>query len=151
MRERPFRMRVQVVADEDHLVALPVTTIEQPGHFECPIHLRLRLPRRCHPPSREGFGEHENLRGARPLVLVIDAPGMLRGGRDGLSGLLDQLHGLLVHTEHRARWIIRFCVGFQHLLHVGHEFGIGFRRNDPVFDLAIRHSVFLACAAPFRN
>ena len=118
-----------------------VTTVEQPGHFECPIDLRLRLPRGRHPPSGEGLGEHENLGRARPLVLVIDPPGMLRGGLDRPSGLLDQLHGLLVHAEHRARGILRFCVGFQHFFHVGHELAIGLGRNDPVFDLAIRHSV----------
>ena len=69
---------------------------------------------------------------------------MLRGGRDRLSGFLDQLHWLLVHAENRTRRIIRFCVRFQHLFHVGHEFGVGFRRNDPVLDLSIRHPVFFS-------
>ena len=80
-----------------------------------------------------------------------DTAGMLRGGLDRLSGLLNQLHRLLVHAEYRMRPIIRFRVRFKDFFHVRYEFGSGFRRNDPVFDLSIRHSIFLTYAAPFRN
>ena len=69
---------------------------------------------------------------------------MFRGSLDRLSGLLDQLHWLFIHTQYRVRPIIRFCVCFQHFFHIGHKFGISFRRNHPIFNLSIRHPVFFS-------
>src|SRR3954447_10091112 len=56
--------------------------------------------------------------------------------------LLQQLHRLLVHTQYRFLRIIRFRVGFEHVFHVSHKLGIVVRRNHPVLDLALGHSVF---------
>ena len=60
-----------------------------------------------------------------------------------------QLHRLFVHANHRARGIVRFFVGFQHVFHVGHELRVRFGRPflngyGPVLGFLIRHAVFLS-------
>ena len=56
--------------------------------------------------------------------------------------LLQQLHGLFVHAQHRMLRVIRFRISFEHVLHVGHELGVLVGRNHPILDLALGHAVF---------
>ena len=57
---------------------------------------------------------------------------------------LQQLHGLLVHAEDRNGRIVRLFIGFQHFLHVGDEFAVGFWRNHPILDFPLRHAIFFS-------
>ena len=139
--EYTFGMGVQIVTDQDHFLTRRVAAFEQPRHFDGPIALCFCWTSRGLPLSGERFGEHEDVGRARPFVFVVDALGMIGGRLDGLSGLFDQLHGLFVHAEHRTCRIVGFFVGFEHLLHVGREFGVALWRDYPVLDLSIRHAV----------
>ena len=44
--------------------------------------------------------------------------------------------------------IIWLCGGGEHFLHAGDNLRIGLPGNDPISDLSIRHTVFLASTAP---
>jgi len=82
--KRSFRVRVQVVAHQNDLFTLLVSTIEQPRHFDCPIHFCLRRTRRCLSPARKSLREHEDARCARSLVFVINTAGMFAVAAIGL-------------------------------------------------------------------
>src|SRR3990172_6015392 len=78
------------------------------------------------------------------FVFIIDALGMVLCCGDRLSSFVEQLNWLLVHTQYRSGRIVGFFVGFQDLFPGGDEFAIRFRRNHPVLDLALGHSVFFS-------
>ena len=90
------------------------------------------MSRKCSP-SRPGT-----------LVFVVDALGMSASGGDRHASLLQQLHRLFVHAQHRAHRVVRPRVGLQHFFHGGHELAVGLGGDDPGLDLAIRHPVFFS-------
>ena len=142
--ERSFGVRVEVVANQNDLFAVGVTTFQMAGHLLRPVHFRSTLSCGRLTPPRERFGEHEDGSGAGSLILVVDSPSVGFRRRNRLAGFLHQLYGLLVHADHRAIGIVRVFVRFQDVLHVRDKLSIGFRRDDPVLDLAFGHAVFLS-------
>jgi len=78
------------------------------------------------------LGEHEDVGRSRTLVLVVDAFAVVLCRRDRRAGLLQQLHRLLVHAQHRTGRIVQFAVDVQHLFHACHEFGVGLGRESAV-------------------
>jgi hypothetical protein len=47
-------------------------------------------------------------------------------GWDRLTRFLDELHWLLIHTDHRLQRIVRLFVCFQHVFHVRDELSVAF-------------------------
>ena len=95
-------------------------------------------------PAHQRLAEHEDARRPRPLVLVIDAPRPRLRRRERHALLLQHLHRLLVHAQHRLPRIVGLGVGFEHFLHSSHELGVLLGRNHPVLDLPFRHAIFLS-------
>jgi hypothetical protein len=78
------------------------------------------------------------------FVFVIDTFAMLLRRGERHFGLLQQLHRLLVHAQHRVLRIVRFLASFEHLFHAGDELGVLLGRNHPVLDSALGHAIYLA-------
>ena len=116
------------------MLAVRVAALQKAGDFFGPVHLRPALAGRRPAPGGQGLAEHEDRRGARPLVLVVDASRMIRGSGDRHASLLDQLHRLFVHANHRTLRIVRFLISFKNLFHVRRELRVAFGRNHPVLD-----------------
>ena len=93
--ERADRVRVEVVAHEDHLRAVGVTALEQAGHFDRPIDLGAPLADGHFAPPGERFSEQENARGPGAFVLVVDTLGVRLGRGNRLPRFLQQLHRLI--------------------------------------------------------
>src|SRR5262249_6738290 len=74
---------------------------EQLRHLQRPIDLRPSLPDRDTPPTRQRVAEEEHTCRARPLLLLSTPPWMILGRWDRRPRLLQQLHRLLVHAQHR--------------------------------------------------
>src|SRR6185312_3694368 len=127
---------------ERHLRASGVARVQQLGHFDRPVDLGPTLAGGRLSKARQRFREHENARRAVAFVFVIDTLRMLLRRGDRFLRLLQQLHWLFVHAQHRLQRVIRFRIGFEHVFHVGHELGVLIGRNHPVLDLALGHSVF---------
>ena len=123
------------------MVGYRITTIQKGGDFMRPIGFCAALASRRLTPPRERFGEHEDARSSGSLVFP---PGVILRGGDHLADFLHQLHRLFVHADHRDVGIERSGVGFEDLLHIGREFGVGFGRNHPGLDLAFRHPFFFS-------
>jgi hypothetical protein len=114
------------------------------GHPQLGTASRSLRSRRRLTESRQRFDEHEDAHGPLPFVFVIDSIRMLFRGGNRHLGFANQLHGLLVHAHYGILGIVRFCVGFQHFYHVGHELRVGFRRDYPVLDFPPAHATFLS-------
>src|ERR1700744_1092863 len=85
------------------------------------------------PPAFQRGEQHEQVGSAVTLVLVI-VPGWLAGlCRERCAGFLDELLRGLVQADHRAGRIMRALIDFQYVFHVGHESGVGVRRDHPLF------------------
>jgi hypothetical protein len=118
------------------------TAFRQKGRFDFSVDIGHRFTNGNLAPARQRLGKHEDVRRPGTLVFVVDAPGMSASGGDRHAGLLQQLHRLFVHAQDRPRRVVRLRVGLQHLFHVGYELTVGLGRDDPVFDLTVRHPVF---------
>ena len=99
--ERADGVRVQVVANQRDPFAGRVAGVQQGRHFHGPIHLRAVRTGRGLAKTGERLGKHKDARRPGPFVFVIDTLRMLRRGGDRRLGFLQQLHGLLVHAQHR--------------------------------------------------
>ena len=142
--ESTFRVRVEVVADQDDPGARCVTAIEQPGDLLCPIAFRPARAGRGLPPSRQRFAEHEHRCRTGTFVFVVDPARAIPGGGYRRTSLPDQLYRLFVHAEHRTIGIQGSSVGLEHLLHMRRKFGVSVRRDHPVGDLPLAHPVFFS-------
>src|SRR5262245_9536005 len=140
--ERSFGVRVEVVAHQRHLRTSSVTRVQQCGHFDRPVELGPMFTSGCLAKARQRLREHEDARRAIALVLVIDPLRVILRRLDGYVRHLHQLQRLFVHAQHRVLRIIRFGIGLEHVLHVGHELGVLVGWNHPVLDLALGHSIF---------
>lgn len=76
---------------------------------------------------------------------------MLGRGLYRCAGLVLQLHRLLVHAQHRVLLVVQPGIGFRDPFHGRCELGVGFRRDDPVLELAPANAVLLAFARRFRG
>ncbi len=140
--ERAPGVRVQIVAHHDHFLARRVTAFQQARHFRRPVGLGPGRPHAHLTPARQRFGEHEDVGRARAFVFVVDPLAVVLRRRDRRARLLQKLHRLLVHAEHRAGRIMRPGIGVEHLFHACDELGVGLGRDDPVFDLPMGHATF---------
>lgn len=73
--ERAPRVRVEIVADENHLLGGRVAGPQEFLHLDGPVDLRALFPNADVTPAGEGFRERKNAGGSGPLVFVIDASG----------------------------------------------------------------------------
>src|SRR5215470_20194373 len=92
--ERPFGMRVQVIAHQRHLRASNIACIQQLGDLDCPVGFGTMLAGGRLAKARQRFGEHKNARSAVAFVLVVDTLAMLLRGSDRHLRLLQQLDWL---------------------------------------------------------
>src|SRR6266446_5544305 len=140
--ERPFGMRVKVIAPQGHLRASHLSCLQQLGDFDRPVDFGTTLTGGRLSKARQRFGEHKNARRAVAFVLVIDTLALLLRSSDRHLRLLQQLDRLLIHAQHGLLWIVGFCVGLEDLFQACHALGILIWRNDPVLDLTFGHAVF---------
>ena len=71
-------------------------------------------------------------------------PGQATEWPEWLTCFLDQLYRLLVHTDHRLRWIVRFFVRFKHIFHMRDKLSVTFGRDHSVLDISIGHAIFFS-------
>src|SRR5680860_1328730 len=72
-------------------------------------------------PPGQGFDPHEDRAGPMPHVLAVLTQVAPRCGRDRVPGVVEELVGLLVHTDHRTHRVIDPGVDTQHVFHPGRE------------------------------
>jgi hypothetical protein len=142
--KRSFGMRVEVVANEYHMRAIGIASIQSLSDFDRPVGLGPTRAGGRLSETRQRFGEHENAGRAVAFVFIIDALAMLLRCGDRHPSFLEQLERLFIHTQHGMLGIVGFCVGFEHFFHAGHELDVLLRRNHPVLDLALCHAVFFS-------
>src|SRR6185437_5219914 len=78
------------------------------------------------------------------LVLVVEPCGPSWLGRDRHTRFGDELLRCLLQTDHRAGRVVRPLVHFQHVLHAGHESGVGVRRDHPLLVQVGSERIFLS-------
>jgi hypothetical protein len=81
---------------------------------------------------------------AVPLLLVILAQRLTRGGGQSHPRFADQLFTGLIHTNHRIDWIEGTRIDRQYVLQGGHKLGTVLGRNRPVFFPMRRQLVFFS-------
>ena len=149
--ERTSGVRVEVVADQRHGVAVRVACVQQLSYFQRPIDFGALWPGRRLAEGGERLHEYEDARRAFTFVVVVDALGMFFRGGNWDACFADQLHRLLVHADHGMLRVVRLGVDFQDFFQVRDEFRVGLRRDHPVLDFSLRHAVFLASDGQFRG
>jgi len=141
--EGPFRMRVQIITDDNDLRCRPVACPQEVGHLVGPVNLGASFAHCDVTPAHQRFAEHKNAGGARALVCIVYATRMPGRPSDWCPRFLQELYRLLIHAEHRIPRIVGLGIDLEHFLHTRRELGIGGRRNDPILDLPVRKMVFL--------
>ena len=86
----------------------------------------------------------EDIRGAMALVLVINPRWIAGAGRSGRPGLLEQLYGLLIHTNQGNGWIIGQAIGIQDCFHPRDKLTVLFGGNHPGLTQMRLQFVFLS-------
>ena len=71
-----------------------------------------------------GIEENEEIDGAIAAMLVIEAFGPFRYGRDRLTRFANQLGGTLVEADHRPLRVRLLGLEVEHILHAGDVFGV---------------------------
>ena len=115
--ERALRMRVEVVANQDYLPSLPVTSVEKGRHFDRPINLSALLADGGLTPSGKRLGQHEDACCPATFIFVVNATRMFFRGRNRLSNFFVKLNRLFAHAEHRIVSIVGFLVGIEDFFH----------------------------------
>ena len=82
-------------------------------------------------PTRERLAGQKQARDPVAGVHMIDPLHQTRPGRQGLSGLPDQLFEGLIHAHHGALGVIRAVVDLQHVFHVVDELRRGLLGDAP--------------------
>lgn len=167
--EGPHRVGVEVVAYEDHFLAVGVAALKQASQLLSPVDLGSALAHGHFTPPGQRFGEQENAGRPCPFIFIVHSLGMGLCGGNRRPGFLQKLDWLIqrlphpacilplvggrtcFHAKYRNPRIVRCFIGLQHEFHVRHELGVGLGGNDTILDLALRHPVSLTRAAPFRN
>ena len=98
--ESAHRVRVEVVADQNHSFRFRIPRAEKFFHFQGPVNFFAMLANMDHPPAREWFGKHKNAGGSRTFVFVIDAASMLPRRWNRNPCFFQQLNRLFVHAQH---------------------------------------------------
>lgn len=118
-------MGVEVVAHQLHSLAVAVATLQQGGHFLCPVHF---LPLRAYPHSTltcQRFGEYEQAGCPRSFVFVIDPFFTFERRWVRHASFSLELHRLFVHADERMSWFVRSRVGGDRYQYVCGVFGGG--------------------------
>src|SRR5680860_1328729 len=82
-------------------------------------------------PPGQGFDPHEDRAGPMPHVLAVLTQVAPRCGRDRVAGVVEELVGLLVHTDHRTHRVMDPGVDTQHVFHPGRELRVRLRWDGP--------------------
>ena len=93
-------------------------------------------------PALQWREQHERIGGAVAFVFMVVA-GRTRDG-DGRSGFGGELLGGFVETDQGPASIVGAGIDRQNIFHRGHESGVRFGRNDPVFTQMRFEIVFLS-------
>jgi hypothetical protein len=81
--------------------------------------------------ARQWLADHEERRRALAFVLAVHPLGTTWTHRQGGAHLGKELLGRFIEVDLRTSGIIGAVVNLQHVLHTGHEFGVGFGRDAP--------------------
>src|SRR5665811_1240562 len=129
--ERTDCVGVEVVHHHQHSLGVWVVDGEQVLHLVGPVHPRALSPGHDPAPAGQRFDPHEDR--ARPVahVLGVLLAVMTRRGGDRVTGMAQELVGLLVHAHHRQRRIPGPGVDVQDVLHPRHELPVGLGRDGP--------------------
>lgn len=127
-------VRIQVVADKNDLSRVWEVLIYKLFDFLRPVRLAAMCTD-CHPsPAFMRSREHEAAAGAVSDVFMVNSLRMVVGRQvDCLSRIVVKFNGLLIHADQRPQRISRAGIHFKHILHMGHERGVLFRRDAPHF------------------
>jgi hypothetical protein len=111
------KVRIEVVQDEMDAVSAVINVFEEVTREGNKVHLGTVIGDSDGAPARLGFDRHEQVAGARALVLVV-----LLGARAGLSRqaatrILEQLLALFVHTHHRLPGAQRPGIQIEQIIH----------------------------------
>ena len=98
------------------------------------------------PPTFQGREQHEQVRRAIALILIVIPGDFAWLCRYRYASLGDQLLRCLVQADHRAARIVGPLIDLQHIFHAGYERGVGVRRNDPLLPQVGLEDIFLASA-----
>jgi hypothetical protein len=84
-------------------------------------------------PARQWLDPHEDRAGSAPYVLGVLAAIAAGCCGDRITGVREELVGLLIHAHHRHLGVIRSGVDVQDVFHPGGELAVGRRWDGPAF------------------
>jgi hypothetical protein len=135
-------MGIEVITHQPHPRGFCVADPVHSG----PVRRDTHMPR-----ARERLREPEDVRRPIPLIRVIDLLRLPWGSRERLPGLLDQRHGLFIHTHPRALRIVRQMIDLHNILHLRHKLPTRLGRNDPQLPQRRFQRIFLGRVGPSRG
>ena len=137
---------IQVVANKNDLFYVGKVLIYKLFDFLRPVRLAAMCAD-CHPsPAIMRSCEHKATAGAVSDVFMVHLLRMVvRRQMDCLSRIMVKFNGLLIHADLRPHRISWTGIHFKHILHMGHERGVLFRRCAPHFPQVRLIHVFLEC------
>ena len=115
------RVRAEVVHDQDNGGDVRKGFIAETAEEVSHIDVGTVIGRLQQAPARQGFDSSEDIRGAAPLVLVVDSRHGSRSCREGHAGMLKQLLACFVEAHLRSSRVVGAMVDFEHVLHGAHE------------------------------
>src|SRR5215203_1928676 len=128
--ERADGVGVEVVHDQHDGVGVGVVHGQQAFDLVGPVDLGAAGLGVDVAPAPQRFDPDEDRAGAAAAVLVVLDAVTARGGGDRVTGVVEELVGLLVHADHRSARVVATGVDGQHVLHPGDELCQAAGRRD---------------------
>lgn len=125
-------MSVEVVADQTYFRRIRICLFQQPANFGSPVHLGSMITGMGLHPSSQGFTEYEDGASAFSNVFIIFFSKLSWGHGNGLTHLIEELIGFLIHANHGTIRIVWLAVQIQDVFHRRHKCGIFTLGNTPL-------------------